>query len=178
MKRKAENATRRCRIVLFKQFEISLSVERKLLFPNGECRRGAFTTSARTKVAAYKLVINADLPRPLSNKCSTGHYSGSSRFLWIWKQFAPTTNPPLYPLLFLSADTPDINPRTTINDPDQLEYKRSKSANCGWERGTTSISFWPKLFSSPSRFRFWRGTLVNLTRGSSDLKSFIPLCEF
>lgn len=114
MKRKAENATRRCRIVLFKQFEISLSVERKLLFPNGECRRGAFTTGARTKLAAYKLVINADLPRPLSNKCSTGHYSGSSRFLWIWKQFAPTTNPPLYPLLFLSADTPDINPRTTI----------------------------------------------------------------
>lgn len=59
----------------------------------------------RTKVAAYKLVINAAVDLPLS----PAHYQTNVHReqrdelpaiiavrrvpLWIWKQFAPTTNP-------------------------------------------------------------------------------------
>lgn len=150
----------------------------------------------RTKVAAYKLVINAAVDLPLS----PAHYQTNVHReqrdelpaiiavrrvpLWIWKQFAPTTNP-LLPSLHFSyfspLTRPDINPpRTTIITiltNWNIRGARVQIAAGNEGRGCRfNRNFF--LFFSIAIPVLKRGTLVNLTRSSSDLKSFMPLWEF
>lgn len=83
---------RRCRGSCFlNSSRFLFLVERKPLSPNGECRRAAFTTGTTHKGCRLQTSHkcgrgSTPLPRPLSNKCSSGterrvagHYSGSSR---------------------------------------------------------------------------------------------------
>lgn len=128
MKREA----RRCRIVLFKQFEISPNSWKKLFFPNGECRRG-FTTGAKL-VRAYKLVINAS---PLPNKRSFERDATIIAVRRVSFEFENNLHPLLILLYRLSYwHTGYKSPTNDYNDPDQLECKRE------W----APISFLPKLF--------------------------------